>query len=61
LNPWHPLPKDISVQVLRDWIQSCEEALGEAARGINIEHGKEFEKHYTNRYLDELNKLAGEI
>ena len=40
---------------------SCEEALGEAARGINIAHGKEFEKHCTNRYLDELNKLAGEI
>jgi len=55
------LPKEIRVQVLRDRIWACEGALGEVARGMNIAYGKEFEKHCTNRYLDELNKLAGEI
>ena len=56
LIPRHCLPKKISVQVLRDRIQACEGALWEATRGINIAYGIEFEKHCTNRHLDELNK-----
>jgi hypothetical protein len=61
LTPWHHLPKETRAHVLGDGSQACEGALGEVARGMNIAYGKEFEKHCTNRYLDELNKLEEEI
>ena len=60
-SPWHCWPKKIRIQVLRDRTWAWEGALGEAARGMNIAHGKEFEKHCTNRYSNELNKPEEEI
>jgi len=36
LTPWHCLPKEIRVQVLRDRIWAYEGVLGADARGINI-------------------------
>jgi hypothetical protein len=47
---------EMRVQVLRDRNCACEGALGEVTRGINIAYGKEFEKHYRNRYLNGLNE-----
>lgn len=40
LSPWCCLPKETRVPILRARIQACEGALGEAARGINIAHGR---------------------
>lgn len=56
LTPWHCLPKEITVHILRDRILACENTLGEAGRRINIACEKEFRKCHRNNYLDELNK-----
>jgi hypothetical protein len=61
LTPWHCLPKEIRVHILRDKIQAWEGSPGEDARGVNIAYGKEFENHCGNRYLDKLNKPDEDI